>query len=456
MMATTVPAVEGLRAKLWDAGFRPIPVFNYNTSVTSPGKQPLGDKWQVDARRDPPSCVNLPAVPVATNTGILCDGLRPIDLDIDDPVIAHHCRALAISMLGEAPTRTRRGSSRSLVLYRAAEGEPIKRSLTGHSHTKEYGCKIEILGRGQQFVAFGQHHTGVDLEWFPDAPGQEFREALPVVTEDQIQAFLEACAPMLDAPLPVKPNGHDQDHASAEPQADPLRIAAALDRIPNRGPTDWEAWNRVGMAVWRATGGSSAGWEAFNAWSARNAGYDAVVTRARWDHYTTSPPSSIGAGTIFHMAAKADHHAEWSNPPGEKSSPDSDATGEPPSHPGRARRRSVADSDFVWPTPVDFLTDPNGEAPELQHQHIPPAINDFVFDTAERMGVDPASVALACIVSLASVASDDWKVQPKRYDYTWTENPRLWGAIVGHPSIKKTPVINACSQSDRPARCRRP
>ena len=37
--------------------------------------------------------------------------------------------------------------------------------------------------------------------------------------------------------------------------------------------------------------------------------------------------------------------------------------------------------------PIDFLTDPNSEAPELRHEHIPEAINDFVFDTAARMGV---------------------------------------------------------------------
>ena len=67
-------------------------------------------------------------------------------------------------------------------------------------------------------------------------------------------------------------------------------------------------------------------------------------------------------------------------------------------------------------------------------------------DTAERMGVDPTSVALGCIVTCAAVVTDDWKVQPKRHDYTWTENPRLWGAIVGDPSILKSPVITACTK----------
>jgi hypothetical protein len=39
-------------------------------------------------------------------------------------------------------------------------------------------------------------------------------------------------------------------------------------------------------------------------------------------------------------------------------------------------------------------------SPELKREHLPEAITPFVFDTAARMGVDPAAVALAAIVSL--------------------------------------------------------
>ena len=102
---------------------------------------------------------------------------------------------------------------------------------------------------------------------------------------------------------PQKANGPD-DHEPTEPQADPVRIAAALADISPTGRTapDWEDWNRVGMAVRAATGGNDAGWQAFDAWSAKNGSYDALRTRQRWDHYFTSPPSRIGAGTIFRMA----------------------------------------------------------------------------------------------------------------------------------------------------------
>jgi len=100
----------------------------------------------------------------------------------------------------------------------------------------------------------------------------------------------------------------------------------------------------------------------------------------------------------------------------------------------------------AWPHPLDFLTDGDTVPPELHAGHIPAALFPFVADTAERMGVDPVSVALGCLVACASVLSDAWRLQPKRADYTWTESPRLWAAIVGDPSILKSPVITACTR----------
>lgn len=105
---------------------------------------------------------------------------------------------------------------------------------------------------------------------------------------------------------------------------------------------------------------------------------------------------------------------------------------------------SSAPDDTDWPAPLDFLADADMTgAPELRPEHIPAAIAPFVFDTAARMGVDPAAVALAALVSLSSVMPDTWAIQPKRNDDTWTENPRMWGAIVGDPSMLKTPILKA-------------
>ena len=157
------------------------------------------------------------------------------------------------------------------------------------------------------------------------------------------------------------------------------------------------------------------------------------------------PPDggAVGAFGIFSQHA-APEGPEAASAPQQTGGVAAEATA--PSPPPATPPPSPGRPSFVWAQPVDFFTDPDGEAPELRPEHIPEAIGGFVFDTAERMGVDPTSVALGCVVSLASIASDDWKVQPKRYDTTWTECARLWGAILGPPSVLKTPVINACTK----------
>jgi hypothetical protein len=46
-LALDIATVTSHRAKLWVAGYRPVPVVNCDATVSSPGKQPLGKggKW---------------------------------------------------------------------------------------------------------------------------------------------------------------------------------------------------------------------------------------------------------------------------------------------------------------------------------------------------------------------------------------------------------------------------
>jgi hypothetical protein len=87
-------------------------------------------------------------------------------------------------------------------------------------------------------------------------------------------------------------------HEASEPEADPLDVAAALAVIPN-ADLEWDEWNRIGMATWRATGGSASGLAAFISWSEKSGKYHEADVRERWQHYFTSPPTHIGAGTLF-------------------------------------------------------------------------------------------------------------------------------------------------------------
>jgi len=114
----------------------------------------------------------------------------------------------------------------------------------------------------------------------------------------------------------------------------------------------------------------------------------------------------------------------------------------------RSADGAVADQRVdARPDPVDFLADPDlTGVPILTRGHVPDVIYDFAIDTAERMGVDPVSVALIGIVTCASVMDEEFRLQPKMHDTTWLEESRLWAGIVGDPSILKTPVIRACTR----------
>lgn len=84
-------------------------------------------------------------------------------------------------------------------------------------------------------------------------------------------------------------------------QAPIADIAAALAVIPNAG-LHWDDWNRIGMAVWRATGGHPDGLASWQDWSAKSPKHDGQACAIRWAHFSTSPPSAVGAGTIFFLA----------------------------------------------------------------------------------------------------------------------------------------------------------
>ena len=114
-------------------------------------------------------------------------------------------------------------------------------------------------------------------------------------------ARLPTFPPELFAKLAGKHDGQP----GADPEADPERVRAALQVIPNPD-LGWEDWKRLGMAIWRATAGSAEGLAAFDEWSQKSNKYNADNTQKEWQNITRSPPSRIGAGTIFYHANEAD------------------------------------------------------------------------------------------------------------------------------------------------------
>jgi hypothetical protein len=90
---------------------------------------------------------------------------------------------------------------------------------------------------------------------------------------------------------------------------DQEEIIFAFDSLRNDdlGRSDW---HDRGMAIWAATGGSEAGFQAFKRFSAKSKKYMSKRTRQtpkgatveRWDHWRRYPPTRGGAGSIKHWA----------------------------------------------------------------------------------------------------------------------------------------------------------
>jgi hypothetical protein len=59
------------------------------------------------------------------------------------------------------------------------------------------------------------------------------------------------------------------------------------------------------MATWAASAGSEEGFEAFDDFSRKSKKHDKEETRRRWEHYPSSPPTMIGAGSLFYWADQA-------------------------------------------------------------------------------------------------------------------------------------------------------
>ena len=309
--------VEELRRELWDNGFSPIPVYNHNLTRLngSEGKRPKGSGWQDAARQNPPKTVSDIASHDALNTGILCDGLRAVDIDIKsegDEVLAEEVYGIVVRHLGAAPNRVRAGSTSRLYLYRAAVGEPRKRAI---SDGVSGGRAIEILGFGQQFVGFGTHKSGAELVWPHGSPLTHSVADLPGVTESQIDAMLAEIAPLIGADIAQLAADRARNAAVAllppmvEEDISREDVASAVAAmLPDDGH---DTWVKALAAIYNATGGSADGLALAHEYS-RKGVYDRKVVDRKWRAFSSSPMRQMGVGTLFHLARQGD--PDWVRP----------------------------------------------------------------------------------------------------------------------------------------------
>ncbi|MEE3098466.1 MAG: bifunctional DNA primase/polymerase, partial [Pseudomonadota bacterium] len=173
----------GAALSLLDQGYAPLPI--------KPGsKAPAPTRWSsvpIDEAQVEAWASAFPDHGVGLRTG----GLVGVDIDLLDPDLAHEAEAIACRVLGPTPlVRVGRWPKR-LLLYR-----------TGTPFRKIQVPGLEILGRGQQFVAFGIHPDTAEPYHWPedDTPLDVALDDLPAVTEAQCEAFAGEIAALSPEP----------------------------------------------------------------------------------------------------------------------------------------------------------------------------------------------------------------------------------------------------------------
>jgi hypothetical protein len=294
--SSATPSFGEAAASLARNGFAPLP-------LRSRTKIPAIDDWPnyVLEREDIRRFHNA-------GVGILCGEVIGLDIDVRDEQLSIEIEQLAIAKLGVAPRRIGQPPKRLLV-YRI-EGEPVGKLTSAGYRVPDDGPedkphRVEILGQGHQFVAFGIHpDTERPYAWNgAGSPLTVPALRLPAVTREHLEGFLRASEHVLGRRgervgkfAQMELQARDDKSDSELRARDPAMLRDALEHIPN-DDVDYDSWVRTLYAVKGALGED--GFADFRRWSTKSRKNVPETTAGTWK---SAKPTRIGAGTIFWLA----------------------------------------------------------------------------------------------------------------------------------------------------------
>lgn len=479
-----------LRLKLQEEGYAPIPVN---------GKIPPLDGWQkkLDVSHDEIiSWDTNPKTSKGKNTGLLAERTPGLDIDILNADAADAVeqmvrdrfeeRGCILARIGSPPKR--------LIPFRntAAAFEKIQVCLVAPDSTKQQ--KIEFLGKGQQFVAFGKHpKTHQPYQW-SDAgePGKVKLDELPEISAAEAQQLVEDIVELLVKDFSYQRGKVGAKEGAKEDNRSPYRKFAERnpysDYDEERGQSAGQQINDAAlanMAAWvleifpKARPYHEGGYRVSPA--DRGPGVGCNYCGRQWSEHDedisfdpkegicdfavgdegdpkegSRSPIDIVMEHVFGVSPEDlvqrertdefEQAVEWlrerlpsdddkgTEEPDQQPSDDDKGTEEPDPQPKASQWDNIEPID-LWAT---------GKGPALPKGLLPKVIEDLAFEHGALMGVDPAGLAMSALAICGAVIPDCFALQMKRNDPDFRVSARLWVALVGLPSTKKSPVMKKC------------
>jgi Virulence-associated protein E/Primase C terminal 2 (PriCT-2)/Bifunctional DNA primase/polymerase, N-terminal len=333
--AIATPATfTATRLQIYRNGYHPVPIIGAHIDTRSAGKRPGMSDWEtICLTADEPEIKSWSrSQSNCTNTGILCGTVSGVDIDVLDPALSDRINARAIERLGPTPLIRVGRAPKTLLCYRLAG--PIKKLSTPELFFTDdaddaKATKVEILGDGQQVVAFGIHpDTHKEYHWPDKSPLDTHADDIPLVTAEALAAFVVAAEQMIreaggrtKAEIKAGTKSADADTKPFEAEGMSAKIVAAHDAVrsqnrvayekPSRelivsalaavpNDLDYDRWIKMGYALRDGLGVD--GLDVWQAFSETYPGNSTEVTTDKWKSFANGRSATIA--TLFWWARK--------------------------------------------------------------------------------------------------------------------------------------------------------
>lgn len=294
-------------------GYRVIP-------IKPGGKAPAADGWQKLHATE--AMVRKWGANGFANAsiGIITEETPAIDIDIYDAEIADRMEQWVLDNIAgatSAPRRVGRAPKR-LLLFRAET--TFRKQQAEYIDPQGQKHKLEVLGAGQQFVAYGIHpDTKRPFEWTTfDQPLDLTADELPVLTLDDARAAVaefERLATELgwrrvsgSSHSALVTSSADDNALLSYKQPLNTNVEEIREALEYLSPDDgYDRWREVGMALHHQFNGDDEGLELWDAWSQASTAYDRNEIEEKWPSFSESPDGRmpVTVATLFKYANDA-------------------------------------------------------------------------------------------------------------------------------------------------------
>jgi len=270
---------------LHDHGFPIIPIRPESKAPSIKSWQTIESNCELVRR-----WISAPGQGVGVKTGRFCG----VDIDCKDPAIVDSLVNYCMFEFGLCPVRYG-DKPKTLLVYRSdVSDRPKSVSATFAAASYPKGYRVEALGLGQQFVAYGIHpDTLSDYVW-EGSPLHEWQiSAIPIIDSANIKAIFSEFERLARAA------GYDTEGAqklantsdfsggvlaSIKPPTDlsDEHIALVLANLPVTDTTTYDDWVRVGMSLHHQYEGDRKGLALWHTWSKQSPHYKKDDLEAKW------------------------------------------------------------------------------------------------------------------------------------------------------------------------------